>query len=133
LALKKGMNDERGTAVALVGLGGVSQAVGAYERAQEELREAIDLAQGCGDHKLTLEALAVLAALAEKRGMGETAVCVLTFILAQEAAAQEVRDNAERFLTEARGGLSVAAFAAAQAAGAEMDLEAALACLQAGV
>ncbi|MFO7680398.1 MAG: BTAD domain-containing putative transcriptional regulator [Chloroflexota bacterium] len=129
LALKRTQHDDRGTAVALIGLGGVSVATGAYTQAQLELAEALALSQSCGDLKLALEGLAVLAVLAARQGFNREAVTVLAFILAQKATAQEVRDNAEEFLAEAREALSDSEQARAAAAGEKMDLETAVSLL----
>ena len=131
LALKQTQKDDRGTAVALIGLGGVSLATGSYEQAAAELMAAIQLSQSCGDLKLTLEGLAVLAALATKRGLPQVAATVLFFILTHKGTAQEVRDNAGTFLMEAKATLSEAELTAGQVAGEKMDLETAVSLIRA--
>ncbi|MCZ7666641.1 MAG: hypothetical protein M5U34_05120 [Chloroflexi bacterium] len=49
-------------------MGAVSLETGAYGQAQAELSEGLALAQSCGDVKVTLEGLSVLAALATRQG-----------------------------------------------------------------
>ena len=106
-------------------------ATGSYEQAAAELMAAIQLSQSCGDLKLTLEGLAVLAALATKRGLPQEAATVLFFILTHKGTAQEVRDNAETFLGEAKATLSEAELTAGQVAGEKMDLETAVSLIRA--
>jgi hypothetical protein len=81
--------------------------------------------------KLTLECLAALAQLAAKLGHAQAAAKGLAFVLAQSGTVQEVRDSAEMFMTEVQAGLPKADFAAALAAGREMDLETAVALFEA--
>jgi hypothetical protein len=85
LALKQTQKDDRGTAVALMGLGGVSLATGRYEQAATELLEAIQLSQTCGDLKLTLEGLAGLASLAVKQGFLQEGAAALFLFWSKRA------------------------------------------------
>ncbi|MCS6844556.1 MAG: hypothetical protein NZ528_09620 [Caldilineales bacterium] len=71
--------DRRGEAVALAGLGDVALAVGDHAEAREHLRQALALAQGAGDRKLTLEVCAAAAELLGRQGQAAAAGRVLRF------------------------------------------------------
>jgi tetratricopeptide (TPR) repeat protein len=97
LSLKREMQDERGAAVALVGLADVAVAAGDGSRARAYLSEALPLAHNAGDEKLTLEGLAVWGALRRQESADPLPGARLqAFVLAHPALAQEVRDHVEQ-------------------------------------
>jgi hypothetical protein len=90
-------------AVALVSLGDVSVATGAYPDAREQLGQALALAQKSGDVKLMLDGLVAVAVLAMEQGQSEAASQLLAFVLHHHATAQEARERAAQLADELGG------------------------------
>jgi predicted ATPase/DNA-binding SARP family transcriptional activator len=120
LSLKERINDQRGIATALVGLGEVDAAAGDLASAQAQLGRAVQLAHTAGDFKLALEGLAPLAGIWGQAGRPAHATRLVAFILDQEAASQELRQQLVELLT--RWGVDPAK-AAFQAQGSLLDWE----------
>jgi predicted ATPase/DNA-binding SARP family transcriptional activator len=100
LRLKEQINDKRGMAVALVGLGAVAVETAELPQARAYLARSLALAQESGDVKLLLEGVVVTAVYAHRLDQTETAAELIAFVLNHPAAAQEVRQQAEKLAAD---------------------------------
>ena len=100
LQLKEQINDERGMAVALVGLAAVAIETGELAQAQDYLARGLALAQKSGDVKLVLEGMVGTAVYTHHRHQPETAAALIAFVLNHPATAQEVRQQAEKLAAD---------------------------------
>ena len=89
--LEKTLDEERGAAASLTGLGAATAHLGDYEAAQKLYAESLRLMRHLGDHHGTAEALNGLAMIANYQYDYDTAGALLTESLALRRQIQDVR------------------------------------------
>jgi hypothetical protein len=115
-------------ALALIGLGYTTCALGEYEASGQHFREALRIAMEIGSLWMALDGLVGLARLLTASDPGEAAaeqaVELLALVLHHPTSSQEAKDRAAPLLTELEGRLSPAVAAAAKERGQARSLQA---------
>ncbi len=93
LVLKRKINDQRGEAVALAGLGDVGLLVKDYSEAKTQFFNALKLAKQIGDAQLMLDILAALALLADEQNQIELCGNLFSYVLSQSGTSEETRQR----------------------------------------
>jgi predicted ATPase/transcriptional regulator with XRE-family HTH domain len=136
LAIAEECGDSHGIALARTRLGYLKLRQDATESARRHWRTAVDLAWRVQDHPhllVTLDALMGLATLLAEAGDAERAIEILTLVQRLACIDRFTETRAEQLLADLKGQLSPARFAAAQARGRALSLDATVAAVLAEV
>ena len=130
LSIYQEINDRGGLAASLGGLGVASCGEGDHELARQYFQQALKISTEMQFVPLILSIITELAELQAQTGQVERAVELLALVSHHPASDREIKDKAERCLTDYQAELSPKLLAAAAERGRNSDLDTAVEAVQ---